>query len=126
MKTLRLASVAMVLAGAVSSVGLLLRAGQHSPRLLLILFVIWVLAPFVGLLWASRVSRGWSVATRMTLYCVGIVVALASVTIYAGLVSIRPSGAGNAFPWVLVPPVSVVVVTAAIAIASYVGAGRLR
>ena len=37
-------------AGAVGSVGLLLRAGQrNNSRLLLVLFTIWVLSPFLAL-----------------------------------------------------------------------------
>ena len=45
-----------VVAGAVGSVGLMLRAGRSTPRLLLVLFVIWVLSPFVALAWANMVS----------------------------------------------------------------------
>ena len=126
MKALRLAFIAVLVAGAVTSEVLLLRAGQRSPRLLLVLFTIWVLAPFAGLLWASRVSQRWSVMTRATLYCVGILIALASVAIYGEFVSVRPSGAANAFQWVMVPPVSLVVMTIVVAIASFIGARRSR
>ena len=47
---LRAVALIEVVAGAVGSVGLTLRAGQRSPRLLLVLFTIWVLSPFVALL----------------------------------------------------------------------------
>jgi len=40
---LRAAALIAVVAGAGGSVGLMLRAGQRTPRLLLVLFVIWVL-----------------------------------------------------------------------------------
>ena len=42
-----------VIAGAVGSVGLTLYAGRSTPRFLLVLFVIWVLSPFVALAWAN-------------------------------------------------------------------------
>jgi hypothetical protein len=39
-----------------------LRATNRSPSQLLVVFMaIWVVSPFVALLWASIVSKGWSV-----------------------------------------------------------------
>ncbi len=52
---LRAAAQAAVVAGAVGSVGLMLRAGQRTPLFLLVLFVFWILSPFVALAWANRV-----------------------------------------------------------------------
>jgi len=103
---LRGAALVAVVAGAVGSEVLMLRAGRSSPRLLLVLFTIWVLSPFVGLLWANLVSRRWSVVTRVTLYCVTFVVALGSLAIYSELIVPKPQGAANAFLWVVVPPAS--------------------
>ena len=57
------AALIAVVVGAAGSVGLLLRAGQRTPRLLLVLMTIWVLSPFIALVWANvvrsagRVSR---------------------------------------------------------------------
>ena len=42
-----------MLVGAVGSVGFLLRAGQRTPRLLLVLFVLWVLSPFMAVVLAD-------------------------------------------------------------------------
>ena len=44
-----------VVAGAVGSLGLMLRADQRTPRFLLVLFFFWVLSPFVALAWANVV-----------------------------------------------------------------------
>ena len=56
---LRTAALIAVLAGAVGSVGLLLRATNRNPsQLLVVLLAIWVVSPFVALLWASIVSKG--------------------------------------------------------------------
>ena len=65
-----------VLAGTVGSIGLMLHAGRNAPRLLIVLFAIWVLSPFVALALANGVSKRWSVLTRATLYSVMLVVAL--------------------------------------------------
>jgi hypothetical protein len=84
---LHAAALTAVLAGAVGSVGLMLRAGHRNPsRLLLVLFALWVLSPFVALVLANMVSKRWSVLTRATLYVVMMVITFGSLTIYGALV----------------------------------------
>src|SRR6202171_3427339 len=80
---LRTAALIAVVAGAVGSVGLLLRATNRNPsQLLVMLLAMWVLSPFVALLWANIASKRWSVLTRVTLYGVMLVVPLSSLAIY--------------------------------------------
>ena len=67
---LRTMGLVAVVIGAVGSAGFFLRAGQHTPRLLLLLMAIWVFSPFVALVWANVVSKRWSVLTRAALYSV--------------------------------------------------------
>jgi hypothetical protein len=117
---LRAVSLVAVVAGAVGSVGLMLRAGQRTPRLLLVLFTIWVLSPVVALLWANMVSKRWSVVTRATLYCVTLVVTLGSLAIYGELVVLRPPGSANAFLFVVVPPASWVFMTIVVPMAALI------
>lgn len=102
---LRAAALIAVLAGAAGSIGLMLRAGQRSPRILLVLFAIWVLSPFVALVLAHVVSKRWSVPTRATLYSVMLVATLGSLAIY-GEDALRPRKAQPAFVYVAVPPAS--------------------
>ena len=64
---LRGLALVAVVAGAVGSLGLMLRAG-HPPLFLRVLFAIWVLSPFVAFLVAHVVSKSWSVLTRATLH----------------------------------------------------------
>ena len=64
------------IAGAAASLVLLLRAGERTPPLLLVLFVGWVLSPFAGLALASVLSKRWSAPTRTALHWVMIAVAL--------------------------------------------------
>jgi hypothetical protein len=102
---LRAVGLIAVVAGAAGSVGLMLRAGRRTPRLLLVLFVIGVLSPFVALAWANLISKRWSVLTRATLFCVTLVVTLGSLAIYGDLVK-PPAKSPAAFVFVAVPPVS--------------------
>jgi hypothetical protein len=120
---LRAAAMIAVVAGAVGSVGLMLRAGQRTPRFLLVLFVIWVLSPFVVLAWANIVSRRWSVLTRATLYCVTLVLTLGSLAIYGNLVS-PPAGSPRAFVFVVVPPVSWALLAVVVPIAALISRRR--
>jgi len=119
-------SLVAVVAGAVGSFGLMLRAGQRTPRLLLVLFTIWVLSPFAALLWANIVSKRWSVLTRATLYCATLVITLGSLAIYSELVVVRPRGSANAFLFVAVPPASWVFMTIVVALAALVSHRRSR
>ena len=68
-------------AGAAGSLGLMLRAGQPF-RILLLLFAIWVLAPFIAVAAASVISKRWSLPTRVALYSAMLVVALCSLAVY--------------------------------------------
>ena len=64
---LRRAAVVAVIAGAVGSFGLMLHVGRHQKSLILIgLFTVWELSPFVALVCAHVVSRDWSALTRTT------------------------------------------------------------
>jgi hypothetical protein len=115
-KRLHAAAQIAALAGAVGSFGLMLHAGRHAPRLLVVLFTIWVLSPFVALGLADVVSRRWPVPIRATLYSVMIVVALGSLAAY-GADALRPPRAQAAFVFVVVPPASWLLGATVIAVA---------
>jgi hypothetical protein len=117
---LRAVALVAVVVGAIGSVGLMLRAGRSTPRLLLVLFVIWVLSPFMALAWANMVSKGWSVLTRATLYCVTLVITLGSLAIYGDVVVVAPAGSANAFRFVVVPPASWLLMTIVVPIAALI------
>jgi hypothetical protein len=118
--TLRLASLSAVLAGAAGSVGMMLYAGRRNPsRFLLLLFAVWVLAPFVALVWAHVGSKSWPFLQRTTLYRLMLVVSLASLTIY-GEVALGRFNVKTAFPFLAVPAASWLL----IAIAAWVSARR--
>ncbi|MEK6410571.1 MAG: hypothetical protein AABN34_26905 [Acidobacteriota bacterium] len=116
---LRALALIAVVAGAGGSLGLMLRAGRSTPRVLLVLFVIWVLSPFVVLAWANMVSKRWSVLTQATLYCVTLVITLGSLAIYGGVV-LPPAGSPNAFVFVVVPPGSWLLMSIVVPIAAFI------
>jgi len=121
---LRAAALIALIVGAVGSLGFMLRAGQLTPRLLLIPFTIWILSPFVILLWANMISKRWSHITRVTLYCVTLVVTLGSLAIYGEWIDLRPAGSANAFPFVIVPPASLIFIAIVVPMAAFIS-GRL-
>jgi len=121
---LRAAALIAVLAGAAGSLGLMLHAGRRNDsRLLLVLFTIWVLSPFVALVLADVVSNRWSVLTRATLHGVMLVLTLGSLAIY-GDAALGPPRAKTAFVFVVVPPASWLLIAIAVPIAALIS-GRL-
>jgi len=117
---LRVAGLIALLVGAAGSVGLMLYAGRHNDtRLLLVLFAIWVLSPFVALVLAYLLSKSWSVLTRATLYSVMLVLTLASLAIYADI-ALGPPRAKTAFVFVVVPPASWLLIAIVVPIASLI------
>jgi hypothetical protein len=109
-----------VLAGAVGSVGLMLRAGHRNPsRPLLVLFAFWVLSPFITLILASMVSKRWSILTRVTLYAVMLVLTVGSLAIY-GDVALGPPRTKAAFVFVAVPPASWLLIAIVVPIAALI------
>jgi len=105
-----------VLAGAGGSVGLMLLVGhRNNSRILLVLFAIWVLSPFMALLLANVTSKRWSVHTRSTLYSVMLVLTLGSLAVY-GYVALGPPTAKPAFVFLVVPMASWLLIAAFISV----------
>ena len=123
---LRTTALIAVLAGAVGSVGLLLRATNRNPsQLLVVLLAIWVVSPFVALLWASIVSKGWSVLTRVTLYAVMLIVPLSSVAFYVAD-AIWPRTSPAPFVFIPVPPASWLFSVLVVLAAAFISGRRSR
>jgi hypothetical protein len=112
-----------VVAGALGSVGLMLWVGHRNPsRVLLVLFAIWVLAPFMALLLADMVSKRWSVITRATLHSVMLVLTLSSLAFYGDVV--RRPRPQPAFVFLVIPLGSWLLLTIVVPIAAFMS-GRL-
>jgi hypothetical protein len=123
---LRGAALIAVLAGAVGSFGLMLHAGSRQRSLILIgLFTVWELSPFVALVWAHVVSKHWSVLTRATLYSVMLILALGSLAIY-GEAALGPPRPKPAFVFLVVPLASWLLIAAVLPIAALISGRRSR
>jgi hypothetical protein len=109
------ARIAAVL-GALGAVVLTLRAGGRSQPVLSVLFVLWVLAPFAALSWATTAAPRWTVPTQVALYGVTILLTLFALAVYGGLVH-PPAGTAHAFVFLAVPVASWVVAAIVVALA---------
>ena len=110
--------------GAVGSLGLMLWAGRRNDsRILLVLFALWVLSPFMALVLANVVSKRWSVFSRAMLHSVMLVLTLVSLAIY-GDVALGPPRAKPAFVFIVVPPASWLLIAIVGAVAALIS-GRL-
>jgi hypothetical protein len=113
-----------IIVGALGSLAFMFHAGQQTPRLLLVAFTVWILAPFAFLFWANRLATRWSIPTRIILYIVAILISVGSLAVYSGLVDVKPAGSANAFLFVAVPPVSLVVSVLTIGLARLMSGRR--
>jgi hypothetical protein len=98
----RTVALIAVVAGTVASEFLVIRAGGSSQPMLSVIFVIWILLPFVALAWASVVSKSWPAPVRISLYCTTLVIALGSLAFYGGVILPR-AGSPRAFVFVMGP-----------------------
>jgi len=126
--SLRTAGLAATLIGAIASVALLVyvgnrRGSNEAQPIVMALIGIWVVSPFVILLAASALSKGWSPLTRTTLYITMIVITVLSMIVYT-LAATGPIRAKPAAPFVGIPPVSWVLIAASLAIAALVSRKR--
>jgi hypothetical protein len=114
---LRAAAMIVAPVGALGSVGLTLYAGRHNDsRLLMALFTLWVLSPFMALAAAGFVSKRWPATARAALYGVTLVLTLGALALY-GAVALGPPRLKPAFVFVVVPPASCLLVAVVIATA---------
>lgn len=123
-RTLSGAALIAVLAGAVGSLGFMLHAGRHNnSRILLLLFAVWVLSPFMAAVLANGVSKRWSVPTRTTLNVVMLVLTLGSLAVYGDVAFGHPR-AKIGFVFLVVPLASWLLMAVVVPIAAFLS-GRL-
>jgi hypothetical protein len=120
---LRSAAFFALLIGAIGSIMLWVHAAEHPPLLIITLFVIWVLSPFVVLGIAHVKAKGWAPGTQTALYSVTLFVALASLVVY-GDDALGHRTAHPAFVYVAVPPVAWVLTGVAVAIGALIARKR--
>jgi hypothetical protein len=116
---LRLTALVALVIGAVGAIGLWISAAKHPPPLLIVLFVIWVLSPFVILGIGHVMAKRWALSTQSALYWVTLLVTIVSIGIYADdAVSHRT--AHHAAVYVVVPPASWIVSAVATGLGAWI------
>lgn len=113
----RLHTVAQAAAvvGAIGAVALTLYAGRDNGLpVLMILMAGWVFAPFFGFALASRFTSQWPARARVMLDVTIVVIAILSLAIYARN-ALGPEHAQRATPYVAVPIVSWLLLSAVMA-----------
>ena len=114
---LRTIALVVVLAAAAGSLVMVIHTGRHNSSLLLpILFILWVSSPFVALLVANRISKPWSIFTRVTLYWLMLIISAGCLVSYSGLLS--PPGTKAAFVFLITPLLSWLLIVTGIPIAA--------
>lgn len=114
---LRISALIAISIGAVGSLGFMFYAGHSQKSVILIaLFTIWVLSPFVGLLIADKISNRWNLRTRLTLYWLMLFLTLGSVICYSG--AFGQLGAKPAFKFLVIPFISWLFIVTVIPIVS--------
>jgi hypothetical protein len=95
--------------GAIISLYFMFNAGRNQPSVfLIILFTLWVLSPFVGLLMLNNISKRWIVSVRETLYWLAIITTILSVAGYSGRFNTPETK--SAFVFLVIPFVSWVII----------------
>jgi len=96
---------------------LMLFAGRENRHYeITALFIVWVAAPFVLLWVADRASKHWPRLVNTTLSWLMLLVACVTLAAYVRRI-VRPPAAQPAFVFVLVPPMSWLVIALALGIA---------
>jgi hypothetical protein len=102
---LRTIVLVMILIGSVGSIWFTLRAGGNNRSILLVaLFVIWVFAPFMGLLVANIASKRWSNSARITFFVLVIILTFGALASYSGILALP--GTKPAFRFLATPLIS--------------------
>lgn len=102
------------LGGAIGSIFFVLNAGRHSPIFLLILFIGWVLSPYVALFLVNFVSKLRSLVHFITFFWMTLFISLGSlISYYAAL---GKHGTKSTAVYLIVPLISWVVILIVIAI----------
>lgn len=95
-------SISFLFVGALSSFVLMLYTGRNNSSVILLgLFTIWVLSPFVFLFWANRVSNRWAVFSSMPLNNLMLIISGGSLLAY--IVAFFGTSKTPAFIYLLTP-----------------------
>lgn len=100
-----LARVATIVS-AIVSLGCMFWVGQHNRSIVLVtLFALWVLSPFIGLLWTRRFAYWYQYAAQAMIYGLIFLVSIGSAIFYA-IAAFGPRWHHPALPFLAAPLLS--------------------
>ena len=120
-----MAALIALAVGAVGSVALMLRTSPNMPPLLVVLIGLWVVSPFVLLALGNRLAKRRPLLSQSTIHVLALVLTLGSLAIYQA-VAFGPPRPKPAFFFVLIPPISWLVIATGLATAALVSRKRSR
>jgi hypothetical protein len=101
----------------------MLRTSPNMPPLLVVLIGLWVVSPFVLLALGDGLAKRWPQLSRSTIYVLALVLTLGSLAVYQA-VAFGPPRPKPAFFFVLIPPISWLVIATGLATAALVSRKR--
>ena len=106
LRTFRTIALVFLIVGAFLSVKIVLYTGRKNTSFILpILFMLWVLSPFLLLFIANLFSKYWKEISTKMLYSLMILLSIGSVFCYSGGLQL-PSNSKPAFIFLIVPFIS--------------------
>ena len=113
---LRTTALIIAFAGAIGSLCFMFNASRKQNSVILIgLFTVWVLSPFVGIFILNKMSNRWTVSARRLLYWLIIILTIGSLVAYSGAFNIPKTK--NAFIFLIVPLISWILLIVTVLIA---------
>ncbi|MEO5583781.1 MAG: hypothetical protein ABIR66_13915 [Saprospiraceae bacterium] len=93
--------------------------GSHQQKsiILMLLFTGWVMLPFAGLLVFDTIAKSWSSRARNLLYWFILILSVASLIAYSGV--LLPSGTKTAFIFLVAPVISWLIIILVIMVSRY-------
>jgi len=99
---LRATALTTLFVGTIGSIYFMLNVGSNQKSIILIvLFTIWVMSPFVGLFFATRLTKRRTGNLNSRYYLTMIVLSIFSLTAYSGILT--PTQTKPAFNFLVVP-----------------------
>ena len=120
---LRIAAWIALVAGAVGSIAFMLRTAPNMPALNVVLIGLWVISPFVLLGLCDALAERWPLLHRPTIHGLALVLVVVALSVYQS-VAFGPPRPKPAALFVLIPPISWLVIATGLGAAALVSRKR--
>jgi hypothetical protein len=105
LSNLRTIALIAIVVGVLGALILVLHAGRYNSSILLrLLFVIWVVSPFIAFIMADKFTRNWPVITHAMLYILILILTITPLLFYSGVLTLNRTK--PAFVFLVIPFIS--------------------